>query len=105
MRTLLTIHSLFIRSQVVDNFSNFKYAKCDLELAGINSDKAFGALLKYNGKLNEKTDAYIQCALSYTTSMGQRRVTNKRWKVDTNSWPDAVLLLSAINLHGVDMTI
>ncbi|CAG8826151.1 44402_t:CDS:2, partial [Gigaspora margarita] len=60
-------------SQVVDNFGNFKYAKCDLELAGINSDKEFGALLKYNGKLNEKTDMYIQCALSYTISMGQHQ--------------------------------
>lgn len=46
----------------------------DLELAGIDSDKAFGALLKYDGKLDEKTDAYIQCALLYTTSSGQRRV-------------------------------
>ncbi|CAG8836532.1 33407_t:CDS:2, partial [Gigaspora margarita] len=59
-------------SQVANNFSNFNIQNAtDLELAGINSDKAFGALLKYNGKLNEKTDAYIQYALSYMISMEQ----------------------------------
>ncbi|RIB27991.1 hypothetical protein C2G38_2159217 [Gigaspora rosea] len=42
------------QSQVVDNFHQFQYAKCDLELADINSDKAFSTLLKYNSKLNEK---------------------------------------------------
>ena len=36
--------------------------------------KAFGALLKYDSKIDEKTDIYIQCALLYTTSTGQRRV-------------------------------
>ncbi|KAF0520784.1 ER to Golgi transport-related protein [Gigaspora margarita] len=67
-----------MRSQVADNFGNFNMQNAtDLGLAGINSDKAFGALLKYNGKLNEKTDAYIQCALSYMTSMGQRQVHNQ----------------------------
>ncbi|KAF0533407.1 ER to Golgi transport-related protein [Gigaspora margarita] len=67
-----------MRSQVADNFGKFNMQNAtDLGLAGINSDKVFGALLKYNGKLNEKTDAYIQCALSYTTSMGQRQVHNQ----------------------------
>ncbi|CAG8583784.1 1871_t:CDS:10 [Diversispora eburnea] len=61
--------------KVTDHFGNFNMRNTtDLELAGIDSDKAFGALLKYDGKLDEKTDAYIQCALLYTTSSGQRRV-------------------------------
>ncbi|CAG8719921.1 5381_t:CDS:2, partial [Racocetra fulgida] len=58
--------------KVADHFGNFNMRNTtDLELAGIDSDKAFGALLKYDGKLDEKTDAYIQCALLYTTSSGQ----------------------------------
>ncbi|RIB02841.1 hypothetical protein C2G38_2226696 [Gigaspora rosea] len=66
MRTLLTIHStLFIRSQVVDNFANFNMRNAILGL----------------------------------------QVTNKQWKVNTNSQPDAMLLLLAINLHGVEVTI
>ncbi|CAG8723248.1 20660_t:CDS:10, partial [Dentiscutata erythropus] len=61
--------------KVADHFGNFNMRNAtDIELAGIDSDKAFGALLKYDGKLDEKTDAYIQCALLYTTSTGQRRV-------------------------------
>ncbi|CAG8568852.1 15714_t:CDS:10 [Acaulospora morrowiae] len=61
--------------RVVDHFGNFNMRNAtDVELAGIDSDKAIGALLKYDGKLDEKTDAYIQCALLYTTSSGQRRV-------------------------------
>ncbi|CAG8834614.1 2687_t:CDS:1, partial [Gigaspora margarita] len=36
-------------SQVANNFGNFNMQNVtDLELASINSDKAFGALLKYN---------------------------------------------------------
>ncbi|KAJ2909357.1 COPII coat Sec23p-Sfb3p heterodimer component, partial [Coemansia aciculifera] len=46
----------------------------DVELAGVTSDSAVGALLQYDGKLDEKQDAYIQAALLYTTSDGQRRI-------------------------------
>ncbi|CAG8441458.1 9081_t:CDS:10 [Acaulospora colombiana] len=61
--------------RVEDHFGNFNMRNAtDVELAGVDSDKAFGALFKYDGKLDEKTDAYIQCALLYTTSSGQRRV-------------------------------
>ncbi|KAJ2003211.1 COPII coat Sec23p-Sfb3p heterodimer component [Coemansia thaxteri] len=46
----------------------------DVELAGVTSDTAVGALLQYDGKLDEKQDAYFQAALLYTTSDGQRRI-------------------------------
>ncbi|ORX73679.1 hypothetical protein DL89DRAFT_276965 [Linderina pennispora] len=46
----------------------------DVELAGITSDTAIGALLQYDGKLDEKQDVYFQVALLYTTSDGQRRI-------------------------------
>ncbi|CAG8538284.1 12091_t:CDS:10 [Funneliformis mosseae] len=61
--------------RVEEHFGNFNMRNTtDIELAGIDSDKAFGALLKYDSKLDEKTEAYVQCALLYTTSTGQRRV-------------------------------
>ncbi|KAG9304124.1 hypothetical protein G9A89_019686 [Geosiphon pyriformis] len=61
--------------KIDDHFGNFNMRNStDLELAGIDSDKAFGASLKYDGKLDEKLEAYIQCALLYTTSSGERRV-------------------------------
>ncbi|CAG8853193.1 31532_t:CDS:2, partial [Gigaspora margarita] len=44
-------------SQVANNFGNFNIQNTtDLKLADINSNKAFSALLKYNSKINEKTD-------------------------------------------------
>ncbi|KAF0514974.1 ER to Golgi transport-related protein [Gigaspora margarita] len=72
-----------IRSQVADNFGNFNIQNVtNLELADINSDKAFGTLLKYNDKLNKKTDAYIQCALLYMILIGQCRVHNQHEMTD-----------------------
>ncbi|KAI9503012.1 COPII coat Sec23p-Sfb3p heterodimer component [Coemansia spiralis] len=46
----------------------------DVELAGVTSDSAIGAVLQYDGKLDEKQDVYFQIALLYTTSDGQRRI-------------------------------
>ncbi|KAJ2684261.1 COPII coat Sec23p-Sfb3p heterodimer component [Coemansia sp. RSA 1285] len=46
----------------------------DVELAGITSDSAIGAVFQYDGKLDEKQDVYFQIALLYTTSDGQRRI-------------------------------
>ncbi|KAJ2800784.1 COPII coat Sec23p-Sfb3p heterodimer component [Coemansia guatemalensis] len=46
----------------------------DVELAGVSSDTAIGALLQYDEKLDEKQDVYFQAALLYTTSDGQRRI-------------------------------
>lgn len=46
----------------------------DLELGGIDVDKAFGFSIGYDGKLPENGEAFFQCALLYTTRQGQRRV-------------------------------
>ncbi|GES88569.1 Sec23/Sec24 family protein [Rhizophagus clarus] len=72
--------------RVEEHFGNFNMRNTtDIELAGIDSDKAFGALLKYDGKLDEKTDAYIQCALLYTTATGQRRVRTHNLSVSVTT--------------------
>ncbi|KAJ5933314.1 hypothetical protein N7454_005643 [Penicillium verhagenii] len=46
----------------------------DLEIGGIDADKAIGVVFSYDGKLDPKLDAHFQAALLYTSSDGQRRV-------------------------------
>ncbi|KAJ5888503.1 Sec23/Sec24 beta-sandwich [Penicillium taxi] len=46
----------------------------DLELGGIDADKAIGVIFSYDGKLAPKLDAHFQAALLYTSADGQRRV-------------------------------
>ncbi|KAK5666067.1 COPII coat Sec23p-Sfb3p heterodimer component [Batrachochytrium dendrobatidis] len=72
--------------KVTDYYGNF-YMKnsTDIELAGIDSLKAFGVVLKHDGKLDEKQDAHIQAALLYTTSDGQRRVRVHNLSLPTTS--------------------
>ena len=46
----------------------------DLEIGGVDADKAIGVIFSYDGKLDPKLDAHFQAALLYTSSDGQRRV-------------------------------
>jgi protein transport protein SEC24 len=46
----------------------------DIELAGIDQDKAVAFVVKHDEKLDTKLDASFQCAMLYTTATGQRRV-------------------------------
>lgn len=63
--------------KIDDYLGNF-YMKnaTDIECAGINSLKSFIAILKHDSgaKLEENAESFIQAALLYTTSDGQRRV-------------------------------
>ncbi|KAJ1734799.1 COPII coat Sec23p-Sfb3p heterodimer component [Coemansia biformis] len=61
--------------RVDEHYGNlFMRNHVDVELAGVSSDTAVGALLLHDGKLDEKQDVYFQAALLYTTSDGQRRI-------------------------------
>ncbi|KAJ2770296.1 COPII coat Sec23p-Sfb3p heterodimer component, partial [Coemansia nantahalensis] len=61
--------------RVGEHYGNlFMRNHVDVELAGVSSDSAVGALLHHDGKLDEKQDVYFQVALLYTTSDGQRRI-------------------------------
>ncbi|KAJ2617786.1 COPII coat Sec23p-Sfb3p heterodimer component [Coemansia sp. RSA 1365] len=61
--------------RVDEHYGNlFMRNHVDVELAGVSSDTAIGALLQYDAKLDEKQDVYFQVALLYTTSDGQRRI-------------------------------
>lgn len=62
--------------QVSSYFGNFvQHALgADLEIGGVDADKAIGVLFSYDGKLDPKLDAHFQAALLYTSADGQRRV-------------------------------
>ncbi|KAL1921511.1 uncharacterized protein VTP21DRAFT_11227 [Calcarisporiella thermophila] len=61
--------------KVVEHLGHFHSRNpTDLELAGIDADKAFGVILGYDERLDDKQPAHIQCALLYTTKEGSRRV-------------------------------
>ncbi|PWN51749.1 hypothetical protein IE53DRAFT_367801 [Violaceomyces palustris] len=61
--------------RVVEHYGNFFQRNVtDLEMGNIDSDKAFAALIKHEGKLDEKQEAHFQCAILYTTASGERRV-------------------------------
>lgn len=46
----------------------------DIELAAVDSDKTLLVFLKHEEKLEERSDAIIQCAILYTTMAGERRI-------------------------------
>uniref|UniRef100_V5EUQ8 Transport protein SEC24 n=2 Tax=Kalmanozyma brasiliensis (strain GHG001) TaxID=1365824 RepID=V5EUQ8_KALBG len=61
--------------RVADHFGNFfQRNSTDLELGTMDADKCIAALVKHDGKLDEKHEAHFQCAVLYTTAQGERRV-------------------------------
>ncbi|CBQ71080.1 related to Protein transport protein Sec24C [Sporisorium reilianum SRZ2] len=61
--------------RVADHFGNFfQHNATDLELGTMDADKCIAALVKHDGKLDEKHEAHFQCAVLYTTAEGERRV-------------------------------
>ncbi|SPO32353.1 related to Protein transport protein Sec24C [Ustilago trichophora] len=61
--------------RVADHFGNFFQRNAtDLEVGTMDADKCIAALVKHEGKLDEKHEAHFQCAVLYTTAEGERRV-------------------------------
>lgn len=61
--------------QVVDHYGNCHMSTyTDMDLAGIDQDKAMAAVLKHDSKLDVNRNVCFQMALLYTTKAGQRRV-------------------------------
>ncbi|KAI7875629.1 hypothetical protein K492DRAFT_210828 [Lichtheimia hyalospora FSU 10163] len=61
--------------QVVDHYGNCHMSTyTDMDLAGIDQDKAMAAVLKHDSKLDVNRNVCFQMALLYTTKTGQRRV-------------------------------
>lgn len=61
--------------QIIDHYGNCHMSTyTDMDLAGIDEDKAFAAVLKHDSKLDVNRGVSFQCALLYTTKQGRRRV-------------------------------
>ena len=46
----------------------------EVDVPGIDADSAFAVTFRHDDKLEDGQQAYVQCALLYTTSAGERRV-------------------------------
>ncbi|KAF9902740.1 COPII coat Sec23p-Sfb3p heterodimer component [Linnemannia zychae] len=87
--------------RIAEHFGNFHMKNStDLEIAGLDSEKAYGVLVKHDGKLDEKTEASFQVALLYTTADGRRRV-----RVHNFSTPVTTLLGNVFRWADMDTTI
>ncbi|XP_061763464.1 protein transport protein Sec24C isoform X1 [Nerophis ophidion] len=61
--------------RATDFFGSFFMSNTtDVELAGLDCDKAVTVEFKHDDKLSEETGALIQCAVLYTSCGGQRRL-------------------------------
>ncbi|TPX40911.1 hypothetical protein SeMB42_g05818 [Synchytrium endobioticum] len=72
----------------------------DVELAGIDSEKSIGVFLKHEGKLDERTDVSLQCALLYTAATGQRRI-----RLHNTTVPVAAVLGNLFRYAEMDTTL
>ncbi|KAM0787449.1 hypothetical protein ACM66B_003529 [Microbotryomycetes sp. NB124-2] len=87
--------------RVQEHYGNFFQRNVtDLEFGMLDSDKAVGARLKHEGKLDDKTDAFFQCAVLYTSAGGQRRV-----RVHNLAVPVTTLLANVFRYADMDTTI
>ena len=86
--------------RVTDHFGNFYQRNVtDLEFGTIDADKAIGALIKHDAKLDPKADAYIQAAILYTSASGDRRV-----RVHNLAVPVVTKLADVFRLADMDTT-
>ena len=46
----------------------------EMEIACLDSDKSIGIIIKYDEKLTEGAEHYIQCAMLYTNALGERLI-------------------------------
>jgi protein transport protein SEC24 len=59
----------------------------EMEIASIDADKTLAVVIKYDEKLNESNDYYVQCAMLYTDFHGNRviRICNGKIMASKNS--------------------
>ena len=87
--------------RIADHFGNFFQRNVtDLEFGTLDADKAIAAKLKHEGKLDDKVDAYFQCASLYTSATGERRV-----RVHNLAVPVSSLISSVFRAADMDTTI
>ncbi|GAA5991303.1 hypothetical protein JCM11641_002817 [Rhodosporidiobolus odoratus] len=87
--------------RISDHFGNFFQRNVtDLEFGTLDADKAIAARIKHEGRLDEKQDAYFQCAALYTSSTGERRV-----RVHNLAVPVSSLISNVFRAADLDTTI
>ncbi|GAA5904381.1 uncharacterized protein JCM6883_006470 [Sporobolomyces salmoneus] len=87
--------------RISDHFGNFFQRNItDLEFGTLDADKAIAARIKHESKLDEKSDAYFQCAALYTSATGQRRV-----RVHNIAVPVTSLVNNVFRYADMDTTI
>ncbi|KAF9210180.1 COPII coat Sec23p-Sfb3p heterodimer component [Haplosporangium sp. Z 27] len=87
--------------RISEHLGNFHMKNStDLELAGVDSEKAFGVLVRHDGKLDDRKEASFQVALLYTTADGLRRV-----RVHNFSTPVTTLMGNVFRWADMDTTI
>ena len=83
-----------------------------MELACLDSDKSIGIMIKYDEKLTEGQDYYVQCAMLYTNVLGEkiiricngklfatRSIPNILKAADVDAISNIMLRTSAHNLY------
>jgi len=87
--------------KVVEHFGAFYHRNVqEMELPSIDADKTFGIRLEHEGKLKDKTEACIQCAMLYTTASGHRRI-----RVHTISVPVTSVMSNIFRFADLDAII
>lgn len=87
--------------KVAEYYGNYYYRRPhEMELPSIDCDKTFGIRLEYEGKLEDKSEACLQCALLYTTSKGQRRI-----RIHTISVPVTATMANIFRFSDLDTII
>ncbi len=72
---------------VSDYFGNYtRKSPTDIEVGGLDCDKAFTVVVKHDEKLKEENPMYLQFAMLYVNNSGQRmiRVFNTMAQVSSN---------------------
>lgn len=73
-----------------------KRTPTDVDLPALDCDKAIMCSMRYEERLNDGGEAYVQCALLYTTIQGERRI-----RVHTMALPVTSVLVRCLFLFGV----
>lgn len=85
MKCISCMFAFILGFTIDEQFGNFYMRNStDVELAGIDSDKAIAFTLRHDGKVDEG-EAHLQCALLYTTANGHRRVRIHNIRVPVTS--------------------
>ena len=93
----IRLTSCFLFTGVAD-YGGFycKRTPTDVDLPALDCDKAIMCSMRYEERLNDGGEAYVQCALLYTTIQGERRI-----RVHTMALPVTSVLVSSLFLFGV----